>query len=82
MKKGKVFKMAYSKETRRHALELCQKGMSNEQVGEQLDISRHTIAAWKKLLFTTGSLEMKKVERKAYKYTPSVLREYLDRMKF
>lgn len=76
--------MAYSKEKREEALELCQKGYTDDQVSEKLDISKYTIGTWKKLLFETGSLEKKKVKRKSgipYKYKASKIKEFLDKSK-
>jgi hypothetical protein len=63
---------------------LCQNGLSDEQVSEKLDISKHTLGSWKKLLFDTGSLDKKIVKRKSgtpYKYTPDKIKEHLDKSK-
>lgn len=74
--------MAYSKEIREKALRQYIDGYTDEQIGESLGISKHTIGNWKKLLLTTGSLEKKKVNRKSgtpYKYKPEKLEEALNK---
>jgi hypothetical protein len=47
-----------------------------------MGIPAHTIGAWKRLLFTTGSLDKKKPDRsstKPRKYTPERIKELMDR---
>ena len=74
--------MAYSTDKREEAMVLCQKGHTDSEVSKKLNLSTQTIGNWKKLLFTTGSLEKKKVKRKSgtpYKYKPDKIKEYLDK---
>ena len=74
--------MAYSKDFREQALKHCQNGLTDDQVSEKLGISKQTLGNWKKLLFTTGSLDKKKVKRKTgkpYKYTPDKIGKFLEK---
>ena len=76
--------MAYSTDIREKALMYCQNGLTDDEVSAKLGISKHTIVNWKKLLFTTGGLEKKKVKRRAgkpYKYTPEKIKELLNNSK-
>ena len=64
--------MAYSKGIREQAMVLCQNGLSDDKVCTKLGMSKQTLSNWKKKLFTTGSLDKKKVNRtsgKPYKYS-------------
>ena len=79
--KGEMM-MAYSIEEREEALRHCSAGLRDEDVSVKLGISKQSITNWKKLLFTTGSLEKKKAEnkpRKPYKYTPEKINDLLDK---
>ena len=79
-----VVKMAYETDLRIRALEYCQQGLTNEEVGDKLGISKHTIGNWKRRLFSTGNIEKKKATRKTgkpYKYTPDKIKELLDKNK-
>ena len=75
--------MAYSTDIREQAMVLCQKGLTDEQIRSATGgVSTQTIGNWKKLLFTTGSLQKKKVNRPsgiAYKYTPDKIKTLLDK---
>ena len=74
--------MAYSTDKREQAMELCQKGQTNSQVKEMTGVSTQTLNNWKKLLFTTGSLQKKKINRpsgKPYKYTPDKIKALLNK---
>ena len=74
--------MAYSTEERVEALRHCSRGLKDDEVSVKLGISKQSITNWKKLLFTTGSLEKKKSEkkpRKPYKYTPEKINDLLDK---
>ena len=74
--------MAYSKEIRETALKYCSDGMTDDEVSLKLNISKHTIRKWKRLLFTTGKLDKKKTAResgKPYKYTPEKIKECLEK---
>ena len=74
--------MAYSTEEREKALRHCSDGLRDDEVSAKLGMSKQSIASWKKRLFTTGSLEKKKVEnkpRKPYKYTPEKINDLLGK---
>jgi len=76
--------MAYTIEDRIKALEHSKNGLTDTEVSTKTGISKHTIAGWKKLLLTTGSLEKKKVKRKSgkpYKYKPEKIGALLDKRK-
>jgi len=79
-----MVKMAYSKEIREQALLQCQMGITDDNISKKMGVSKQTIGNWKKLLFTTGSLNKKKTKRKSgtpYKYTPDKIGEFLNRSK-
>ena len=74
--------MAYPVNIREKALTYSQQGLTDSEVGKMLGVSKETILGWKKLLFTTGSLEKKKVERKSgtpYKYQPEKIKSLLEK---
>lgn len=74
--------MAYSTDFREQALVHCQNGLTNDQVSEKMGVSKQTLGNWKKLLFTTGSLDKKKVKRKSgtpYKYTADKIGMLLEK---
>ena len=74
--------MAYSKDFREQVLVHCINGMTDDQVSAKMGVSKPTIGNWKKLLFSTGSLDKKKVTRKSgkpYKYTPEKIGELLGK---
>ena len=74
--------MAYPKSVREQALVHYQNGLNDDEVSKRTGISKYTLGTWKKLLFDTGSLEKKKVERKAgkpYKYTAEAIKEMLEK---
>jgi len=76
--------MAYSTEVRQKAMEYCQYGLSDDKVSEKMGVSKQTLSNWKKQLFTTGSLDKKKVKRtsgKPYKYTPDKIGALLAKSK-
>ena len=76
--------MAYSKDIREQAMVLCQNGLSDDKVCTKIGMSKQTLSNWKKQLFTTGSLDKKKVKRasgKPYKYTPAKIGELLAKSK-
>ena len=76
--------MAYPKSVREQALVHYQNGLNDDEVSKRTGISKYTLGTWKKLLFDTGSLEKKKVERKSgkpYKYTPEKIKEMLEKSK-
>ncbi|MCL2034478.1 MAG: hypothetical protein FWG94_07075 [Oscillospiraceae bacterium] len=76
--------MAYSTEIREKALVQCQNGASDDEITAKFGMSKQTLGNWKKLLFTTGSLEKKKVKRKSgnpYKYKPEKIKALLDKSK-
>ena len=76
--------MAYSTEEREAALIQCAEGLTNEEVSAKLGISKYSIENWKRLLFTTGSLEKKITKnkpRKAYKYTREKIIDLLEKSK-
>ena len=80
MKGGKL--MAYPNDIRIKALEHCKNGLTEAQVSEKVGVSKQTVGNWKKLLFATGGIEKKKVERKSgkpYKYTPEKIGALLDK---
>ena len=73
--------MAYDIDVRKEALYYCKLGWTDEEVCDTLKISRQTLTNWKKLLFTTGSLNKKRVVRiskGAYKYKREQLEKLLD----
>ena len=73
--------MAYSIKTREKALKLLADGFTDAEVSKKVNVSIYTIQNWKKLLFTTGSLQKKKANRKPgkpYKYKPEKIKELLD----
>jgi len=74
--------MAFDKKTRTKALKLLAKGKTDKEVSAKLNISIYTLRNWKKLLFTTGSIEKKKSNKrsgKPYKYTPEKIKELLEK---
>ena len=80
-----MWKMAYSKDFREQALVLCQNGLSDDRISEKMGVSKQTLGNWKKLLFTTGSLDKKKAKRQTgtpYKYTPDKIGALLAKSKF
>ena len=73
--------MAYDINFRKEALDYCKRGWTDQEVCDTLEISRQTLTNWKKLLFTTGSLNKKRVIRKStgpYKYKTELLKQLLD----
>ena len=74
--------MAYSTDKREEVIVLCQKGHTDTEVSTKTGVSKQTVGNWKKLLFTTGSLEKKRVKRKSgtpYKYKPDKIKELLNK---
>ena len=74
--------MAYTINIREQAMGLCQKGHTPVEVSAKTGVSPQTVNNWKKLLFTTGNLQKKKVHRPsgiAYKYKPDKIKELLDK---
>ena len=73
--------MAYDINVRKEALNYCKMGWTDEEVCNTLDISRQTLTNWKKLLFSTGSLNKKRVVRRSrgpYKYKREQIEVLLD----
>ena len=73
--------MAYDVDVRKEALDYCKQGWTDEEVCDTLEISRQTLTNWKKLLFTTGSLNKKRVIRRSrgpYKYKRDELVQLLE----
>ena len=77
--------MAFDNKTRVKALKLLAKGMTDAEVSAKLNISTHTLRNWKRLLFTTGSIEKKKSPKKPgkpYKYSPEKITELLEKNQY
>ena len=69
--------MSYSKDLRERVLAYISEGHTQKETSEVFKVGTTTIKAWKKLLWETGGLEKKELQRKPRKYESEKLRAYI-----